>query len=788
MRRMLVALVLVAGCGDEGGGAGAADGGGDVGSVDVGGTPVDTAETPDVAADVPVAGEDVATECAGEPDGTPCDDGNACTEGTTCQAGGCGGGATVACDSGPCQVASCDPKVGCQVDPAPDGTACAVGCFGAAACKAGACVPDPATQVKCPPPSEPCVSELACDPGTGQCDVPILKSAGVDCDTDDDVCTKEVCNEEGWCGLTGAVETCASQAQNNPCWTWQCNKKSGCQQVAFVEGASCDDGNGCTGADTCTTNEIGQKLCVGTPLVVADGNPCTDDKCTGGVVTHTPLSGTACEATGACSVGICEGGACTQTPVADGTVCGLGKVCSGGQCADVACTPACGECEACDAGSGTCKPKANGLPCGDDGNPCTTDACGGGVCLHGPITDGTACTLADDGDPCTTPKCGGGQCSQMELPDGTSCGAGMICQDGACMATSCSPPCGECQVCSGQACQPINGGCTDDGNPCTLDTCSGGACTHPAVGDGVACPGGTCLGGSCKPSSTPVTLADGLDSPWAIAVDQTHVWFVENDSTAGTVSRVAKTGGAVETFASNLTEPCAITTNATDVFWLERAGGSGGVLGRVSKGGGPPVPLATGLKNAQNHLALDSTHVYFGDGKAGGGGAVRRVPIGGGPVETLVDTGIVNLTTAIDVDSAWVYFQNDSGQIKRVPKAGGTVETVGAGSPSSLKIVGTTLYFVEYTEGAVKKLPLGGSPSTLTGNAYAAGELAVDGTHVYWIEFDSNGKVARVPLGGGSVETISNQANTIGVGLDTEYVYWSVSKFINQGKIMRVGK
>ena len=766
MRRwMIVACVLAAGCSDSSDGASTNDAGaGDAAPGDV----LTAADAGDAASpygnDVDDDGKTAdagtkPTECVGVADGAPCDDGDACTEATTCQGGLCGGGSTVACDSGPCELASCDPTTGCHVDPAPDGSDCTLSCFGAASCEAGACKADPATAVKCPPPSEPCVAEIACDTGTGECTVPIYEPAGAVCDTDGDVCTQEVCGEEGWCGVTGAVETCAAQQQNNPCWTWQCNKKSGCQQIAFVEGASCDDGNGCTGSDTCTTNQAGQKLCVGAPLQIGDENPCTDDTCTSGVVSHTPLSGTACPASGPCSTGICNGGACSQTPVADGTACGLGKVCAAGECAEVTCTPACGPCEACDATSGACTPKADGLPCEDDGNPCTSDACGSGQCAH------------------------------TQVADGVTCGAGMACKTGVCSPSTCAPACGECQACSPtQVCEPASGACTDDGNPCTLDTCGGGACTHPAAQDGTPCAGGSCAGGTCQQDTSPETLASGLDSPWAIAVDDTSVYFVENDNTEGTVSKVGKTGGAVVPLATGLSEPCAIAISATDVFWLERNGGSGGILGRVSKGGGAAVPLTAELHNAQNHLALDGSYVYFGDGKAGGGGAIRRIAMAGGPLETLVDTGIVNLATAIDVDDAWVYFENDSGQIKRVPKAGGTVETVGSGSPSSLRVVGSTVYFTEYSDGLVRKLPFGGSPVTLAQDAYAAGELAVDGSHVYWVEFDSNGKVARVPLGGGAVQTISTPTNTIGVALDSTHVYWSVSKFINQGKIMRAPK
>ncbi|MCP3137072.1 tenascin-X [Pyxidicoccus xibeiensis] len=113
---------------------------------------------------------DVATEQCVEtllPDGTACDPGNSCLIGATCQAGRCRG-TERACDDGnacttdvchaldgctsvpappcpgdgKCQVGTCDPKKGCGLAPAKDGTFCgtARGCDDADVCVEGDCV------------------------------------------------------------------------------------------------------------------------------------------------------------------------------------------------------------------------------------------------------------------------------------------------------------------------------------------------------------------------------------------------------------------------------------------------------------------------------------------------------------------------------------------------------------------------------------------------------------------------------------------------------------------------
>ncbi len=612
----------------------------DTGTEDTGTDDTGTEDTgtEDTGADTTTGDTDPPDECADAEDGTPCDDVNKCTEGTVCTDGVCGGG----------------------------------------------------TQLQCPVPEAECVDALQCDPDSGQCTVEIYLPADTLCDSDKDICTEDVCDGAGACAPTGAVEDCSSQQQNNPCWTWQCNKKAGCQQIAFLEGGSCDDGNSCSVSDTCTVNEQNQELCLGTPKDVDDQNPCTDDKCIDGDVIHEPLSGTGCAIGGPCQVGLCSDGTCQSSPATDGTDCGGGNVCKDGQCTALGCNPACGECQVCNTASNSCNPAPNGQ------------------------------------------------------------------------------------------------GCSDDGNPCTIDQCSGGGCAHPDAANGTSCPGGKCQGGSCVEPAKAEQLAGSLKSPKAIAVDGQFVYFVEDDNEDGTVGKVPKTGGSVTTLATKLPEPTAIEVDNTHAYWLERNNGKNGSIKRVAKGGGSVLVVATGFKNAQNHLALDDTHVYFGDGKEGGGGQIKKAPKGGGATVTLIDEGILNLATAVDVDESWVYFHNDKGSIMRIGKNGGAPQTLGGGDASAMFLLGDTLYFGEYSKENIKSVPkIGGAVTKLTGSADSVAEVVADANHVYWAEHNSNGQIARVPVGGGAVEQIYNQANTRGVALDATHVYWSVSKFSNSGKIFR---
>ena len=76
--------------------------------------------------------------------------------------------------------------------------------------------------------------------------------------------------------------------------------------------ADCDDGDMCTGVETC---DASSGTCVaGTAVDCTDGDPCTDDGCdpaTGACVHPAAIDGTPCEDGDACTVGdACELGSC----------------------------------------------------------------------------------------------------------------------------------------------------------------------------------------------------------------------------------------------------------------------------------------------------------------------------------------------------------------------------------------------------------------------------------------------------------------------------------------------
>jgi hypothetical protein len=176
---------------------------------------------------------------------------------------------------------------------------------------------------------------------------------------------------------------------------------------------ACDDGDMCTGTETCNPTTGCQ---AGTPLDCDDSDVCTDDACvpaTGCVHTDNIApcdDDNACTTNDTCSGGNCAGGAppdCDDSDV----------------CTDDSCVPATG-----------CAHTHNTAAC-EDGNPCTTnDTCSDGVCGGGPPPN------CDDDNVCTDDSCEAGS-GCVNTPNADSCDDGQICTsddvciDGVCEGT-----------------------------------------------------------------------------------------------------------------------------------------------------------------------------------------------------------------------------------------------------------------------------------------------------------------------------------------------------------------
>ena len=214
-------------------------------------------------------------------------------------------------------------------------------------------------------------------------------------------CASCVLNSEAGCFYDkdcGLEPVCDSPCQSQRDGT--CSKQ--------CEAPVCKEGN-------CATAMVSRlcdaKLCSGfceSAKDCDDGNPCTDDSCSGNQCKHTNNTkgcddGKYCTENDKCGNGVCSGGSAR--------VCNDQNVCTD---------------DSCDAATDKCLFKNNTKSC-DDGNLCTDgDKCQSGGCVAGTekiCNDGVSCTM----DSCLSSS---GQC--QFLPVDTQCNDGKSCTEDRC--------------------------------------------------------------------------------------------------------------------------------------------------------------------------------------------------------------------------------------------------------------------------------------------------------------------------------------------------------------------
>jgi hypothetical protein len=367
------------------------------------------------------------------PDGTSCpDEGNSCTA-DLCQGGSCSHTMT----GQTCTIAAT--------------------CYGI-----GATNPSNSCQI-CDPNSDPFGWTLLTD--------------GTACASDGLSCTVDTCGS-GLCTHGLVANTCAI---NGACYDdGDFDPSADCQQckaatsatswTALPAGSACaDDGNLCT-TDVCAKHGNNMRCDhdpapSGTVCRPTQGDCDVAETCPGGNSTICPAdqlaaAGTVCADDGnACTVDTCDGSSWTCNHAAGN----VGAVCR-------AAANECDYAETCD-GTASCPADqllADGTPCSDDGNACTSDQCLSGLCGHTAGNAGALCRAARDA--CDFAEvCDGVSTlcpTDATQADGTPCNDGNGCtQTDSCLAGTCtgSNPlvCTPSDVCSTSSCSPASGQCID---------------------------------------------------------------------------------------------------------------------------------------------------------------------------------------------------------------------------------------------------------------------------------------------------------------------------------------
>ena len=356
-------------------------------------------------------------------EGALCDDGNQCSAQDYCSAEGlCVGIGVKNCSDGDlCTSDACEPDDGCVHTP--NDQPCEDGnpCTDDDHCGDGACQPG------------------SYSPACGEC----LPDAD-NCETlygDEDLCNGVLVCVGNECILDEATVVACDLSILPPCIESVCAPGLGeCVLVPFSNGSDCDDGNLCTKDDYCV-----------------------DGECEGFL--NSQLEGCKCEASADCLAiddeDLCNGSLHCNNGICETDPSTIPELCDSSAdlaCIKNLCVPSTGLCETTQLDDGSfC----------DDGNGCSLgDTCQGGTCVADAVMTcedlNTEC-----GESTCDPNLGG--CVMSPVNEGKDCTTEDLC------AAS-----GKCEAGSCVLATSID--CSDD-DPCTVDTCQDGQCSH-GVGGG----------------------------------------------------------------------------------------------------------------------------------------------------------------------------------------------------------------------------------------------------------------------------------------------------------------
>jgi hypothetical protein len=297
-----------------------------------------------------------------------------------------------------------------------------------------------------------------------------------------------------------------------------------------------------------------------------------------------------------------------------------------------------------------------------------------------------------------------------------------------------------------------------------------GSCGH-------SCGGGACVDATCRP----VAIATGQDTPNALVVDATNVYWTTSD---GHVRKASLTRGPTRTLASGQSFPWGIAVDATNVYWVNAA--TSGQVMSIPIAGGMPTVLADQQRRPAKVAVADGM-LYWTNND---GGTVMTMPATGGTPVPLAEQQPEPVAIAVDASRVyWSSFGEDA--IRALPLGGGTIETLAdEQEPIALSVLDNVVYWanteIDGDHGTVFVLPRGASVPVPLGTSPQPYAAVSDGVHIYWTD-ELSGTVMRAPVGGGPTTVVArDQATPTEIVIDRSAIYWINT--VPDGKVMKLVK
>jgi hypothetical protein len=243
-----------------------------------------------------------------------------------------------------------------------------------------------------------------------------------------------------------------------------------------------------------------------------------------------------------------------------------------------------------------------------------------------------------------------------------------------------------------------------------------------------------------------------------LVVDATDVYFLDTGEgdTGHRVLAVPKRGGALCVLADRRRMPSSLTVDATHLYWIDdgplESNGTLEVL-RVAKAGGPTVRLARApfSGSEETDIQVDADAVYWLDAHQG----LFWMPKAGGQ-PTVLWVGAEEPQKGLE--NRWggsilrelegnLYVVGSGASIEQIFKSGGPAVSLfeprrDDPEHTMARIAGLAVdrsgLYVSYqgsaTSGQVRRISINGKRHDELASARDPGPIAVDETHVYWIE------------------------------------------------------
>jgi len=275
---------------------------------------------------------------------------------------------------------------------------------------------------------------------------------------------------------------------------------------------------------------------------------------------------------------------------------------------------------------------------------------------------------------------------------------------------------------------------------------------------------------ACTGPQCPVVLATDSDPGCCVVTDGNYVYWVSNAGTGYPIMRVPAAGGTPQQFDRAEFGINDMVIKDGVLYWAA----TNGIFRRdLASASGSATKIASGSPN-YGPIGVDDNFVYWADVA---GSPIHKTPIAGGTTVDFATAMTAQYVAADGTNVYWSDFDLQGGSFVMAPVGGGTPTVVATAlsNPGDIAVDGTNVYYTNSSTlfgSKFWKLPrTGGTPTMIALSPdFLVYAIAIDATDIYWAAYN---KIGKAPLAGGAVTTVATgQMGATSIAVDAVNVYW----------------